>query len=136
MAKNETNDDLFGDVIDQYTRAQAIDDGFLIDVTETAREAGISFPTALTSAVWAQCVTVPEKAAWQDERGRLWDVLTMLRYAVVHSKATQEVAFSVAVQKQRTQPLAGATQGPMRTGRRRRAGHHDHDAGRGLVNVA
>ena len=98
MTKNETKNDVFGDVIYQYTRAQAIDDGFLIDVTETAREAGISFPTAMTAAVWEQCVTVPEKAAWQDEMGRLWDVLTMLRYAIAHSKATQELAFSVAVQ--------------------------------------
>ena len=98
MTTNETKDNLFGDVIHQYTRAEAIEDGVLIDVTETAREAGISFPTALTAAVWAECVTVPEKAECQDEMGRLWDVLTVLRYAIVHSKATQQIAFSVAVQ--------------------------------------
>jgi hypothetical protein len=98
MTTNETKDNLFGDVIYQYTRAQAIEDGVLIDVTETAREAGISFATAMTAAVWAECVTVPEEAECQDEMGRLWDVLTMLRYAIVHSKATQQIAFSVAVQ--------------------------------------
>ena len=34
----------FGDVIAGYSRAQAIEDGFLIDVTRTSWEAGISFP--------------------------------------------------------------------------------------------
>lgn len=104
MTTNETKENIFGDVIHEYTRAQAIEDGFLIDVSETAKEAGISFPTTVTAAVWAECVTVPEKAPWQDEMGRLWDVLTMLRYAIVHSRATQEVAFSVAVQNDARQP--------------------------------
>jgi hypothetical protein len=104
MTPNETNNSPFGDVIYQYSRAQAIEDGILIDVTETAKEAGITFPTTLTAAVWADCVTVPEQAPWQDETGRLWDVLTMLRYASVHSSASQQVAFSVAVQSDARQP--------------------------------
>ncbi|MCY4511649.1 MAG: hypothetical protein OXG35_32490, partial [Acidobacteria bacterium] len=41
------------DVIHRYTRAQAIKDGTLVDVTETAREAGWRFPVALTAAVQA-----------------------------------------------------------------------------------
>ncbi len=104
MTTNETKDNLFGDVIYQYTRAQAIEDGFLIDVTETAREAGITFSTAVTAAAWELCVTVPEKASWQDEMGRLWDVLTMLRYAIKRSSGGQEVAFSVAVQNDARRP--------------------------------
>jgi len=98
MTKNETKDNLFGEVIFQYTRAQAIEDGVLIDVTEKAREAGINFPTAVTAAVWEQCVTVPEKAHCQDEIGRLWDILTVLRFTIIRSKGGQEVAFTVAVQ--------------------------------------
>jgi hypothetical protein len=47
-----------------------------------AREAGIRWPVALTAAVWAQCVAVPPGVACQDEAGRLWDVLTMLRFAI------------------------------------------------------
>ena len=34
--------------------------------------------------------------------------------------------------QRRTPPQAGATQGNLRTGRLGRAGHHDHDTGRGL----
>lgn len=78
MTRKETKNRPYGDVIHQYSRAQAIEDGFLIDVTETAREAGISFPTALSAAVWKCCVIVPEKVNWRDERDRLWEVLTML----------------------------------------------------------
>ncbi|SRR6266511_280645 len=70
------------DVIYAYTRAQALSDGVLIDVTETAKEAGICYPTAVTCAVWQEYVRVPEKVPWQDERGRLWDVLWMLKMAV------------------------------------------------------
>jgi hypothetical protein len=67
------------EVIHTYTRAQALADGVLIDVTETAREAGILHPTALTAAAWAECVCVPEGVDDQDEVGRLRDLLWMLR---------------------------------------------------------
>ena len=48
------------EIIDSYTRKQAIADGVLIDVTETASEAGFRIPVALTRAVWADYVAVPE----------------------------------------------------------------------------
>jgi hypothetical protein len=69
-------------VIHSYSRKEAIDDGVLIDVTDTAREAGFQIPVAVTSSVWSDCVTVPDGVVGQDERGRLWDVLTMLFFAV------------------------------------------------------
>ena len=65
-----------------YTRAQAIADGVLVDVTATAAEAGFVIPVALTAAVWAECVRVPAGVVAQDERGRLWDVLSVLRFAI------------------------------------------------------
>ena len=70
------------DLIHRYTRADAIRDGVLIDVSATAREAGFKYPVALTAAAWAKCVAVPPGVLCQDEAGRLWDVLTMLRLAV------------------------------------------------------
>jgi hypothetical protein len=66
------------EVIHRYTRAQAIEDGVPIDVSVVAREAGIRFPVALTTAVWARCVAVPQGVECQDEVGRLWDVVWML----------------------------------------------------------
>ncbi len=65
-----------------YTRAQALSDGVLIDVTETALRANFMYPTALTRAVWEQYVRVPEGVSAQDEAGRLWDILWMLYVAI------------------------------------------------------
>jgi len=76
------------DVIHAYTRAQSIEDGFLADVSETAREAGIRFPVAITQEAWADCVAWDDEAearkggTGQSEAGRLWDVLWMLRMAI------------------------------------------------------
>ena len=67
----------FGEVIHRYTREQAIEDGFLIDVTDTAREAGFVYPVAVTRAVWERYVTVPKGVSGQDEDGRLWDIVWM-----------------------------------------------------------
>lgn len=77
-------------VIHSYTRAQALSDGVLIDVSDTAKEAGIKFPVALTSAVWGNYVAVPPGVECQDESGRLWDVLYMFRFAVSTSKAATD----------------------------------------------
>ena len=88
MNNSETQslEDVFGPVIASYSRAQAIDDGVLIDVTSMAREAGFKWPVALTHAAWCDCVAWTERddhlQVYQDESGRLWDVLFMASYAV------------------------------------------------------
>jgi hypothetical protein len=84
------------DLIHRYSRADALRDGELIDVSATAREAGIRWPVALTRAVWERCVSVPPGVACQDEAGRLWDVLWMLRCAIGRSSGA-EVRFGVHV---------------------------------------
>jgi hypothetical protein len=96
------------EVIHSYSRADAIRDGVLIDVSAVAREAGIRFPVALTSAVWARCVTVPPGVKCQDEAGRLWDVVWMLRCAIRRSDGAL-VRFGVHVRndnRERMPPLA------------------------------
>lgn len=70
------------ELIHSYTRAQAIADGVLVDVTKTAQEAGICHPTALTCAVWSEYVRVPDGVSGQDEAGRLWDIVWMLRWGI------------------------------------------------------
>ncbi len=68
-----------------YTRQQALADGFQVDVSTTAREAGITFPVFLTRAVFDQYVTVPPGVTAQDEAGRLWDIVWMLRFAILRA---------------------------------------------------
>jgi D-tyrosyl-tRNA(Tyr) deacylase len=76
---------LFSDfhVIHSYTRAQALDDGVLVDVTEWAspREMmrGFTIPVAMTAAVWALC-EAPEESG-ESARGRAHDVLWMASLA-------------------------------------------------------
>lgn len=77
--------EFFGEPVYSYSRAQAFEDGYLVDVTSTAREAGFRFPVALTRAAWDDCVAWDdedsERKRWpQDEAGRLWDVLSMTRF--------------------------------------------------------
>jgi hypothetical protein len=84
-------------VIFSYTRAQALADGVLIDVTETAREAGFRIPVAVTRAVWDQYVAVPEGVTCQDEAGRLWDVLFMLRFAIRTGDGGSETRYRLHV---------------------------------------
>jgi hypothetical protein len=84
------------EIIHRYSRADAIRDGVLIDVSATAKEAGIRWPVALTAAVWERCVTVPPGVVCQDEAGRLWDVLFLLRMAIGRSDG-QEVRFALHV---------------------------------------
>ena len=76
----------FGEVIFAYTRAQAIADGVQVEVTKTAAEAGISFPVFLTRGVFDSFVTVPPGVSGQDEAGRLWDIVWMLRFAILRAR--------------------------------------------------
>jgi hypothetical protein len=97
---NVANTNSFGDVIYSYTRAQAIEDGVLIDATEMAREAGFKWPVALTAAAWADCVAWTdadnERQAYQDQSGRLWDVLFVASYAVrTANNANQQLQFDL-----------------------------------------
>lgn len=84
------------EVIHSYSRAQAIEDGTLVDVSTTAQEAGFRFPVAMTSALYAEAVSWDERnAAYQDEDGRLWDVLTMASYYVRAARGTDRVIATV-----------------------------------------
>ena len=81
-----------------YTRAQAIEDGILVDVSETAREAGFKIPVAVTRTVWERLVALPDGyRGFQDERGRLWDVVWMAHYYARRAPDRDRVTMSVLV---------------------------------------
>ena len=98
-AKTQDLQDFFGEVIYSYSRAQAIEDGVLVDVSETAKEAGFRFPVAITQAAWGDCVAWSDednaRQCYQDESGRLWDVLTMLLYAIRRSNEGSNIPFQL-----------------------------------------
>ncbi|KRC43143.1 hypothetical protein ASE15_03375 [Oerskovia sp. Root22] len=75
-----------GQVIHVYTRAQAITDGVLVDITTTAREAGFTWPVAITAAAHARTIAWDQtNGAMQDTEGRAWDVARM---AVLAARTT------------------------------------------------
>ena len=80
--QNQTAADVFGPVLYTYSRSQAVADGFQIEVSKVAREAGIRFPVFLTRTVYDRFVSVPPGVTGQDEAGRLWDIVWMLRFAI------------------------------------------------------
>ena len=80
--QNKTAADIFGPVLYTYSRSQAVADGLQVEVSKVAEEAGIRFPVFLTRAVHDSFVRVPPGVTGQDEAGRLWDVVWMLRFAI------------------------------------------------------
>lgn len=95
----------FGKVVYTYTRAQAVADGYQIEVTQTAHEAGIRFPVFLTRTVFDSFVAVPEGVDGQDEAGRLWDVVWCLRHAIGHAKPGQNrLPFALYVRNDNRRP--------------------------------
>ena len=87
----------YGPVLYSYTRAQALADGYQVDVTSAAREAGILFPVYLTRAVFDTYVKIPEGVTAQDETGRLWDIVWMLRHGIKTSFGGPILKFVVFV---------------------------------------
>lgn len=91
--------DPFGSMIHRYTRAQAIADGVLVDVTRAAAEAGFRLPVAMTAAAWADCVAWSnadgERQTHQDRSGRLWDVVWMASKAARQAQDAARVPFQL-----------------------------------------
>lgn len=97
----DKHDDLFGKPIYVYTRAQAIDDGELIDVSNTAKQTGFKLPVAMTRAVWDQYIdwtqADDDKQTVQHASGRLWDVIWMLYLACRRSAGESSLKFRLYV---------------------------------------
>ncbi len=70
--KMECKKENFGELIDVYTRTQALSDGVLVDVTETAQETGIVYPTAITRELWNEYIVPREEAPSELNLGCLY----------------------------------------------------------------
>lgn len=111
------DDNFWGKPIFQYSRAQAIADGVLVDLTNATddkghllcRQVGFKYPLAITRAAWAK--TIEAGGTWRREgdgevlelkdgqslTGRLWDLLSMLRLASGRVEGKDHVHFQVLV---------------------------------------
>jgi hypothetical protein len=111
------SDPIFGNVIHSYSRAEAIADGELVDVSKQAQEAGITFPTAVTRRVWAELITPDPRSVpmGQSIEGRLWDTVWMLKCAIRLGNGGRIVRYQVIYvlkEKQRRTITLKAVCGP------------------------
>jgi hypothetical protein len=97
------------EVISSYSRAQAIEDGVLMDLSELAREAGFKYPIAVSVGVFAVLAPwangsegdiskpaegQPLYGLGQSFNGRAWDLLTVLLYEIRRGKGGGRVDFA------------------------------------------
>lgn len=78
------------EMIHGYSRAEALQDGNLVDVSAVAKQAGFKIPVAVTRAVWVDCcewTELDDQSLGQSTQGRLWDVLCM---AYLSAKSTRD----------------------------------------------
>jgi hypothetical protein len=80
MTDDETSP--FGPVIFAYTRAQAIADGVLIDITDVARAAHFKVPVAMTATLWARCIETPARVNGHADLLSLWKLLYRVYWAI------------------------------------------------------
>ena len=85
------------EVISVYSRADALRDGVLVDLTDLARQAGFRIPLAVTEAVYRSYLDPsPELIAeGQSRQGRAWDLLQILRFAAAVYPDRSEIHFKV-----------------------------------------
>ena len=117
MEKHNDSPEFWGEPIHSYTRAQALADGILVDLTTATddqghslcHQAGFKVPVAITRSAWAK--TVEAGGTWkatgdgetlelkggQSLTGRLWDVLWMLRVACGKARNTDRIHFQLLV---------------------------------------
>lgn len=108
------------DLVHSYSRRQAIEDGVLVDLRqkpdaenpnidnldEVVANAGIRLPLAITFAAFEKYIALTPAAerAGNDIKGRLWDVLTMLRFAIRSNQNASEITFEFRCVVERIRP--------------------------------
>jgi hypothetical protein len=125
-------DPIYGPIIYAYTRADAIADGVLVDVSETAKQTGFKPPVAITDALHGRLTPArADQALGQDYDGRLWDVLWLAAFTIkLADRGTEAVNFTVILQE------AEARSGqPQNTDLRLRAVCSPGDEGEPVVTI-
>lgn len=97
QAEQTQTNELEDNIIFSYSWDDAVNDGTFVDVSKVAKEAGIKFPTAVTSNLYHTYLKPNEEMEKQGQslEGRLWDVLTVFRFAIRASKNTNHLEFKV-----------------------------------------
>lgn len=111
VQNNSSMEEIFGAPVCSYSRAQAIEDGQLVDVSEGLKPCPFQYPVAMT--IGAYSATIAAGGRWvsqgdgteelelppgQDCPGRLHDVFTMMLWQIKRTpRGENRVDFSVLV---------------------------------------
>ena len=92
-----TTENLFGETIYSYSRAQAIDDGVLADLSQVdSIRQHWKLPFACTSAIWA-IIEEALKQEGQDLPGICHDISTMAKLAIRSTREAEQIPFTVII---------------------------------------
>ena len=81
--------DINDQIISWYGREEAVSDGVLIDVSDTAQKAGIIYPVAITKTIWERYIN------FSDKDDRLWNLLWEFRVKALHNQ-TDQLSFNMS----------------------------------------
>ena len=92
-----TNENLFGTMIFTYTRAQAIEDGVLVDLSHVdSIQEHWKFPFACTSTVWA-IIEAALKREGEDLSGICHDISVLADLSIPTEGDTNQIRFKVII---------------------------------------
>jgi hypothetical protein len=92
-----TNENLFGETIYSYSRAQAIEDGVLVDLSHVdSIRKHWKHPFACTSAVWGIIEDALQRPD-QDSCGICHDISTIAKLAIKSARDADQILFTVII---------------------------------------
>ncbi len=92
-----TNENLFGETIYSYSRAQAIEDGVLVDLSQAdSIRQHWKHPFACTSAMWGIIEEALQRPD-QDSCGICHDISTMAKLAIRSARDADQILFTVII---------------------------------------
>lgn len=84
------------DVVFSYTRADALEDGQQINISNISNEAGFKFPVFITNSV--NSIIEESLQFGNDWHGVMWDILTILRIEIKNQRSqNNQIHFTVLI---------------------------------------
>jgi len=92
-----TNENPFGEIIYSYSRAQAIEDGVLVDLSKIdSVKQHWTHPLACTSTVWSIIEEALNREG-QDVSGICHDISTMAKFSLRRAAQSEQINFDVII---------------------------------------
>ncbi len=99
LTRSAPEDPIFGPVIFEYSRAQAITDGVLVDITSDETRRLFKWPIAVTRTVFEQYLNPSERCAarYGDTATLVWDMLYPLAMRVKAGVGGEQIVYRVKI---------------------------------------